>query len=101
LLNIIFGTTWLPITSGTYTVIGRGYPGINQVGIGVAFGSSNSTGHNGASFTATGGNGSNQTVSVTVSPTGKISVSGSNIMMVNDTLASDSTLLNFNISQTN
>ena len=100
-LHIGFSNWQLPTTSGIDTVIGYGTPVGNQVGLYIRLGSNLNTGQGGTYYSASGGNGSNQTVSVTVSPTGKISVSGSNIVLINDTLATDSAILNFNISQTN
>jgi hypothetical protein len=56
------------------------------------------TGGGGNIYRSTGGNGSNQTVSVSVS-NGKVSVSGSGIELDNISNAADSSALNFNITQ--
>jgi hypothetical protein len=101
IINISFSTMELPAASASYSVVGNVSPIGNQVNVNLTLGSSLSTGQGGIGYHATGGNGTNQTVNVTVSATGKISVSGSNIMMVNDTLPSDSAALTFNITQTN
>ena len=100
-LYINFSSFHLPTTNVVDTVISYGTPVGNQVGLYIRLGSNLNTGQGGTYYSASGGNGSNQRVSVTVSPTGKISVSGSNIVLINDTLSTDSAILNFNISQTN
>lgn len=101
-IEIVFGSYRLPDSSGTYTVVdGNAYPIGNQVAITLTLGQSNSTGLGGTVYASTGGNGSNQSVYVSVSSARKISVSGTGIMMRNDTLATDSAALTLDIAQTN
>ena len=99
-LSVEFGTWLLPTIGLTDTVISGMITSTNQANISMILGYTSTTGLGGTHYHSTGGNG-NQTISISVSSAGKIAVSGSSIMMVNDTLPSDSALLNFNISQTN
>jgi hypothetical protein len=92
MLYVYFYTAALPTTAGTYTVAyGNAPNSASQVGIELT------TGGNANDYSSTGGNGT-QTVSVTVS-NGKVSISGSGIMMYNTVNPSDSSALNFNITQ--
>ena len=89
-LTVIFYGT-VPTTSGTYTV-NRTPASAGQIEV--------SVGLNGSGYISTGSNGL-QTVSVTVS-NGKVSISGTGITVANSQagLASDSTNVTFNITQT-
>ena len=51
-----------------------------------------------ASYYSTGGNGFNQTVTVTVASGGKISLSGNNIEVINTTIPADSSSVSFNFN---
>jgi hypothetical protein len=82
-----------PTTGGTFTVVNGVPASATQVAIAATTG-----GAAGNVYGSTGGNGSNQTVAVTVS-NGKLSVSGSGIEMYNVNNASDSSAINFNITQ--
>jgi hypothetical protein len=88
-LSVSFQTA-LPTTNGTYTV--NSYPNsASQVAV-------NLTTNGGTGiYSSTGGNGA-ETVSVTVS-NGKVSISGSGIIMVTDPATSDSSAVTFNITQ--
>jgi hypothetical protein len=83
----------LPTTAGTYTVVNGSPASATQVQVLTTTG-----GAAGNVYDATGGNGSNQTVSVSVS-NGKLTVSGSGIEMYNVNNPSDSSALNFNVTQ--
>lgn len=88
-------------TTGTYTVLednGNNFPSGNSVIINIRYGS------NGSGFYSSTAGGNNNTVQVSVSGTGKISVSGSNIEMISDGYlyrdpANPKYMLNFNITQ--
>jgi hypothetical protein len=89
-LSIYFYNNVTPTANGTYYV-NRHPASADQINIllSIVGGTTN--------YTCTGGNGT-QTVSVTVS-NNKLSVSGSGITLSNDQNASDSSALNFNITQ--
>jgi hypothetical protein len=90
-LGIVFPGSSLPRTSGTYTVVDT-TPLAMQVNITATTGGVNDT-----LYTATGGNGSNQTIAVTVS-NGIVSVSGTGIeIYTNNAGVIDSSALSFNI----
>ena len=93
-LTLSFPGSSLPATGGTYTVVNQNNSPYTagQVGILVT-----TDGTSQITYGSTGGNGA-QTVSVTVS-NGKVSVTGSGIMMDNSLRTSDSAALNFNITQ--
>ena len=92
---IVYFNGALPAVSGTYTVANQNtLPAAGQVAVGVGYAAPSVLNN----YISTGGGGG-QKVSVTVSG-GKISISGSGIEMVNTGLGSDSTALNFNITQT-
>ena len=76
---------------GVYTVVQNFPSAANQVELLLLT-------SNYSSYFPTGGNGFNQTVSVTVS-NGKLNISGSGIEMVNSINPSDSSALNFSITQ--
>jgi hypothetical protein len=90
-LDIIFNGTSVPTTAGQYTVV-AGYtansPG--QVVLQTNIGSNQ--------YNATGGNGT-QKVNVTVSATGKLTVTGSAIEMVSSTNHADSAAITFDVAQ--
>ena len=95
-LTFNFSGSALPVTGGTFTVVGGfANPGNNQVSITAAVGSI----HSNTGYSATGGNGTNQTVKVTVGTNGKLTVSGTNIEMAQNLNHADSTTLNFNVTQ--
>jgi hypothetical protein len=83
-----------PTASGKYQVVSPSFPtGANPVWIEFDNGTTNN------SYVTTGGNGT-QSVSVNISPAGKISVSGSNITLENRTnLADSSSTFSLNITQ--
>jgi hypothetical protein len=91
----------LPTTGGTYKVVSANYDQINfsstsakEIGI-ISYVGSNA-------YYSTGGNGSNQTATVTVSSTGKVTVSGSGIELVylnGNTPTSDSSALSISVTQ--
>lgn len=90
-LAIVFPGTSLPSVSGTYTVVDT-TPLANQVNVYASIGGVNDT-----LYTATGGGGSNQTISVNVS-NGVITASGSNIeILYNVGGLVDSNVLSFNV----
>ena len=80
----------LPTTSGNYTVTQALPSATNQIEIALNYG--------GNAYLSTGGNGSNQTVSVTLIG-GKVSLLGSGIEMVNAANYSDSASLNFAMTE--
>lgn len=88
-LSFDFGSA-LPTTGGSFLVVNSSPSAANQVYITASVG--------GTSYDATGGNGSNQHVTVTVSG-GKVSVSGSGVELQNFTNASDSAAVSCNVSQ--
>jgi hypothetical protein len=90
-LEVSFYGTSLPTSGGTYTVVHGGFPN-SATQVGLTLNPTLTT-----VYAPTGGNGSNQTVTVTVTG-GKVSVSGNNIELVGMT-QSDSSALNFNITQ--
>jgi hypothetical protein len=110
-LRISFGSGHLPVTSATFVVADRASGDPDQVTIYLDWNDDGPMG--GTPYQATGGNGHDQTVRVTVSPAGSISVSGSGIMMrripvswlilatQSPPIASDSSLLDFNVTQLN
>lgn len=79
-------------TAGTYTVVNGAYP-YNNTRVGMTMTAGGNT------YNSTGGNGTNQTVSVTVSSTGKLSVTGSGIEMLNSSGGTDSSALTIGITQ--
>ena len=83
----------LPTTGGTYTVVNGNPVSANQVLI-----TTTTNGVSGNIYGSTGGNGSNQTVTVSVS-NGKVSVSGSGIEMYDINNVADSSALQLNITQ--
>jgi len=86
-----YGTT-LPGSGGVYTVVSTVPINSTQVSItATTDGSANN-------YKSTGGNGSNQTVTISVS-NGKVSVTGSGVELVNLTSLSDSAALSVNITQ--
>jgi hypothetical protein len=87
-MSVSFPGSTFPKTSGTYTVVDT-VPTGNQVTILATVGGVNDT-----TYTAIGGAG--QTVAVTVAG-GKVTVSGSNIVMYNATAVPTSDTLTFNI----
>ena len=86
-----FGTT-LPGSGGTYTVVSTIPINSTQVAI---TGTTDGTANN---YKSTGGNGSNQTVTISVS-NGKVSVTGSGVELVNLVSPADSSALSVNITQ--
>lgn len=103
-IMINFTPAVYPVTSGTYTVVSSNYGSGNQFTTGKQieinmFAGSSVIYNNNPYFSSTGGNGTNQTVQVTVS-SGKISVNGTGIEMINTGNPSDSSALNINITQT-
>ena len=100
-LSIKFGSGFVPVSPGTYTVsVGDTSPtNPNQVSIILDKGYNATTSSGGTSYYATGGNGRTQTVQVVTNTTG-ISITGSGIMMRNYASAGDSTTLDFNVSPT-
>ena len=93
-LWIVFANVSLPITGGVYTVPQQSNSRLIGNQIAIQFNDSAFT-----QYWPTGGNGTNQTVTVSVSNLGKITVSGSGIELYNSTNPGDSSSLNFNISQ--
>jgi hypothetical protein len=85
----------LPTTGGTFLVRqGVNLDSTNQVSIAVNnYGTGTDT-----LYQATGSNGT-QTVQVTVSSTGQLSISGSGIILLNGGNSSDSSAINFSIAQ--
>ena len=85
----------LPTANGTYIVGANGAAAAsNQVGFSLTI-----DGSNPITYTSTGGNGSNQFVTVSVSG-GKVSISGSGVELVNVNNPSDSAAVSLNITQT-
>ena len=88
---IVYFPGGLPATSTTYTVATGDTslpPSHVYIGLLTAL----------AEYHSTAGNGSNQTVTVNVASGGKISLSGSNIEVVNNVMPSDSSSVSFNFS---
>ncbi len=84
-----------PTVNTTYTVGANGNPGsTSQVGVTLTVGTNNPV-----YYSSTGGNGSNQSVQVSVSSTGKLTATGSGIMLSNNTNPSDSATVSLNITQ--
>ena len=90
-LYLTFFNNTLPTASNTFTV-SNNPTAANQVYV-EFFNTST-----GADYTATG-NGTGQTLAVTVSSAGKISATGTNIQVANTTTGTDTTTLNLNIAQ--
>jgi len=86
-----FGTT-LPSSGGTYTVVGTTPLNNTQVAI------TATTGGSANNYKSTGGNGSNQTVTISVA-NGKVTVAGSGVELINLTAPADSAALTVNITQ--
>ena len=86
-----FGTT-LPASGNTYTVV-KGVP-TNNTQVAIAATTAGGT----VNYTSTGGNGTNDIVTVSVS-NGKVTVTGSGVELVNTASASDSSALTLNITQ--
>jgi hypothetical protein len=93
-LYFIFPNYTLPTTNGTYTVVSTNPTGM-QVFI-TFFRNSDTKGN--FSYSTTGGDG-NEKVTVTVGPTGLVSLSGSGIVLQNNASPYDSSALNFNVTQ--
>ena len=89
-LSCIFQNNILPVNPGNYTVV-SGTPRANQVAITLSFNSAQTI------YKATGGNGT-QKATVSISG-GKVTVVGSNIILKNTTASSDTSAINFNITQ--
>lgn len=96
-LQIIFPDSAPPAISGTFTVgSGNTFPAAvpGQVIVSLYYAPNIEV------YQSTGGNGSNQKVTVSVSPSGKLSVSGTDIELINKYSPYDSASVTFNIAQT-
>jgi hypothetical protein len=101
ILSISFASGHPPDASGIFTVTEAGFTNANQAEIVLNENINLITPMAGFVYVCTGGNGTNQTIRVTVSPDHVISISGSGIMMQNASNLSDSSVLDFNVIQTN
>ncbi len=89
-LTVSFAGAAFPSAGGTFTVSPTATL-TSQVGILLYSGNNN--------YQATGGSGSNQKVTVTVSSAGKVTVAGSGIELQNLNNPADSSALTFNVTQ--
>jgi hypothetical protein len=98
LLNVFFSGSTFPTAAGTYTVSGsQGYISPGTVALSVTTGGPN----NPTTYWSTGGNGT-ETVKVSVSSAGQLTVSGTSIEMNNvNTTLGDSAALLFTIAPVN
>ena len=96
-VNVVFNNN-PPTTPGTYTytVASGGISSNNNfVGITTTVGNNNTQ-----YYSSTGGNGTNQTITLTLSSSGKYTATGSGIVLSNDSNPADSGSLSLNITNT-